>query len=115
MTISRGTVVRIKKGAEIWSTHPNPKRRHYFAPRAYKVKVFDYDPERTWKDWEEVEHKTEATIHWAGTGGYWHRVKASDVDNIEDELRLAMTCCGGNDEHPPEHCQDCPDKKGGTK
>ncbi len=27
---------------------------------------------------------------------------------LKEEIR-AKGCCGGNDEHPPEHCTDCPD------
>jgi hypothetical protein len=27
------------------------------------------------------------------------------------EKHLLFQCCGGNDEHPPEHCQDCPSQK----
>lgn len=80
MEFVKGDRVKVRVGAVIRSTHPKQKER--ICKRAYTITVFDFSPAYTWKGWHEIEQTRAAEITWPGTGGYWCRVAASDVEKV---------------------------------
>lgn len=74
LPIKKGDRVRIRAGAEIRSTCPQPARKKFLNKRARTVTVFDMD-----NGYGPVANPG---ICWVGTGGYWHYALLVDVDLV---------------------------------
>jgi hypothetical protein len=84
----RGDRVRVRAGAALHTTLPNPEKRVIVNKRARTIVVQDvhngmsehigYGPncENLWRHLDEPE------VVWPGTGGYWYRAKMSDCELI---------------------------------
>jgi hypothetical protein len=91
LEIRKGDRVRIRAGAEIWTTLPDPARKRFALPRARVVTVHDVGGGRsecigyapggamTWRHLDDPE------VCWTGTGGYWHHAKLSDVELVKPQ------------------------------
>lgn len=75
--IKQGDWVRIKKGADVKSTHPQHKR--FQTKRANVVEVHMKLP--AFAGFEDHPPRP-AQITWAGTGGYWCDVDVSCVEAV---------------------------------
>ena len=85
LPIKKGDRVRIRAGAEIWSTLPDPKRKRFTLSRSRVItvhsmdcgqsKCIGYAPEGA-ALWQPQDNPG---VCWTGTGGYWHHAKLSDV------------------------------------
>jgi hypothetical protein len=77
-SITRGTWVRIRKGAPIKST--NPSRRQYETGRATVTEV-----NHVFREHINPNNSNElvpASFYYAGTGGYWCEANISDIEAI---------------------------------
>jgi len=62
--------------------------------------------------WDAIEFEIgSATLR--GADGLKERLRVA-LASVETQLPNRFPCCGGSDEFPPEHTQDCPDGKSGT-
>lgn len=94
LPIKRGDRVRVRSGAEIWTTLPDPSRKQFKLTRSRVVTVHSMDCGCSdvagyaaggvpiWR------HLDDPGVCWTGTGGYWHHAKLSDVERAE---RVAVT------------------------
>lgn len=71
---AKGSVVTLRKGSVVHSTHPSKKE--YVLSREQKVKVHNF-----YEGYPETRGYPgrPAEINWAGTGGYWCWTDASNV------------------------------------
>jgi hypothetical protein len=79
IALERGAVVRIAKGARIFSTHPSVPREGLQARCAQQVKLHFID--RGYVDGRSTDPIiVQGKVQWAGTGGYW---RWTDINNVE--------------------------------
>lgn len=78
LAFKKGDKVRIKKGAEISQMYYGKKT----AKRSYVVVLHDFDPEFRQTDYYGEQRHREAEVVWAGTGGYWCRTAAANVELV---------------------------------
>lgn len=102
LPIKRGDRVRIRAGAEITTTLPDPTRKRFTLTRSRVVTVHSMDGGRSecigyapggtmiWR------HLDDPGVCWTGTGGYWHHAKLTDV-----ELVRAPAPAGATDSSSP--------------
>ena len=83
----RGQKVRIRRGANIFSTDPKIAREGEIAQRARVVTLdsvfegyIDNHRGRKWVDERHAPAVVQARVHWAGAGGYW---RWTDIENVE--------------------------------
>ena len=82
----RGVRVRIPKGILIRSMHPRDPEGWFATRRSSVITVFGagqghfFEPYKQPRDVNYVQ----AELTWAGTGGYWRRVKLRDVEILDD-------------------------------
>lgn len=55
---------------------------------------------------ERLENLVAALVEKNSDFADWETVR--DAEDAIRQARGMDQCCGGNDEHPPEHTQDCP-------
>lgn len=92
LPIRRGDRVRVRAGAEIWTTLPDPARKRFTLARSRVVTVHSMDCGRSdvagyaaggepmWR------HLDDPGVCWVGTGGYWHHAKLADVERVEPRV-----------------------------
>lgn len=88
VALDRGQRARIKKGAQVFSTHPQVTRAGKTLSRAQVVKVHDLD--RGYIDQyhgQGEQRLVQGKVTWVGTGGYWFW---TDVNNIEPIAELPV-------------------------
>lgn len=77
----KGDIVKIRKGARVYSTSPSFTSDGKVTKRCQTVTVA-----RTSKGFVDYNHSSRhptvrnAEVHWAGSGGYWHW---TDINNVE--------------------------------
>jgi hypothetical protein len=93
--IESGDVVKVKKGAVLYTTHPKYKRTYNpdgssfdkIAGKDYEVKVHNVDNGWAPGPHQYHDHKLRnevrnQKVHWAGEGGYWFWTDAQNVEVI---------------------------------
>lgn len=79
-----GSLVKVKEGATVYSTHPSYTREGRKVRRDQVIKVHDvyqgYVDRYHHIDHPEVRN---ATVHWVGSGGYWKWCDINDVEQVE--------------------------------
>lgn len=90
LPVKAGDKVRIRAGAEIRTTLPDPERKRFLNPRSRWVKIHDMDGGRSDMLLElnedgshKFKHIDGPSVCWTGTGGYWHYVKLEDVLEVK--------------------------------
>ncbi len=85
LPIKRGDRVRIRAGAEIRTTLPDPTRKRFTLTRSRVVPVNSMDGGRSECIGHApggariLRHLDDPEVCWTGTGGYWHHAKLADV------------------------------------
>ncbi len=105
LPFKRGDRVRVRAGAVLHTSLPDPTKRELVNKRTRSITVFrvhngmsehlGYGPrgEDLWR------HLDEPAVVWPGAGGYWHYAKMSDVTRVvKPEYRRSRA--GGTKEKP---------------
>lgn len=98
LPIKRGDRVRIKVGAEIWTTLPDPAKKRFALTRSRVVTVHSMDcGSSTWGGLDDVgeaiwQHVDDPGVCWVGTGGYWHHAKLVDVELVNRDAGGVAAC-----------------------
>ncbi len=78
--IAKGTIVRLKAGARVTSTHPKYRGVGYDNPKTRSLKVNKVYAGHI--DYHVIDktHVRNPEVVWVGTGGYWFY---TDINNVE--------------------------------
>lgn len=77
---TRGGTVRLKRGAEVFSTHPQAKRAELgrvLVLKAYSVNGGYIDMSA--REWRNEQRVRNPEVHWVGAGSYWRWTDANNI------------------------------------
>lgn len=83
----KGDRVRVKAGAEISTTLPNPDKKRFTLTKSRVVTIHSFDCGMSECKYDSNGREyfvplDDPGICWVGTGGYWHHAKLTDVELV---------------------------------